>query len=73
MHMELTQQAQTALINVGTNRQGATIPTTTPIEAQGELWVAGLIGRGNPGGLTRKGTIVRQRLVDTRLEEAFGA
>lgn len=69
--MELTEQAQTALINAGTNRQGATIPTTTPIEARRELVAAGLVGACN--GLTRRGTIARQRLMDIRLEEAFGA
>lgn len=68
---ELSEAARTALMDVGTNRQGATIPTTTAVAVRRELGDAGLIGR--TCGLTRKGTIVRERLMDAALEEAFGA
>lgn len=69
--MEITAAAAGALVDAGTNRQGATIPTTTPIEARRELVAAGLIGP--TAGLTRKGTIVRERIMEEMLEKAFGA
>lgn len=66
---KLTAEARTALINVGTNRQGAKV-TGTDVATELELNMAGLIGEG--AGLTRTGTIVRQRLMDLALESAFG-
>ena len=66
----LSPQARTALLSVGTNRQGAT-PRQRDAgpEVMWELEAAGLIGPG--GGLTRKGSIVRQREVTRSLEDAF--
>lgn len=67
--MEITTAAAEALINCGTNRQG------TPVQANGwvtdELRAAGLVGPN--AGLTRKGTVYRERLVDETLDKAFGA
>lgn len=67
---KLTAEARIALVNVGTNRQGATIAHNTPAATVAELRSAGLIGFEM--GLTRLGAIVRQRLMDLALETAFG-
>lgn len=64
----MTASARTALINVGTLRQGATA-TGSP-EALAELAKLGLIGPG--GGLTRRGTIKRQILMEDELNELLG-
>lgn len=69
--MEITGAAATALADCGTNRQGTPIPASTATEVRRELERAGLIGPN--AGLTRRGTIVRQRLMDEMLEKAFGA
>lgn len=69
MMVQLTKAAREALIAVGTRRQGATINTVTPGPVADELRNAGLIGPGN--GLTRRGTIVRERLLDAALDAAF--
>lgn len=69
MTNNLTPEALTALANVGTNRQGAEIHPYTATEVRRELQVAGLIGPF--GGLTRKGSIVRQRHMDALLDAAF--
>jgi hypothetical protein len=68
---KLTAEARTALINVGTNRQGARVlqPGVSPATFV-ELVEWGLIGPND--GLTRAGAIVRQRLMDLALESAFG-
>lgn len=66
----MSEVARTALVNVGTNRQGATPPPATPTEALHELAKLGILGRGN--GLTRRGTIKRQQLMDDLLADAFG-
>lgn len=67
----MSPAARAALINVGTNRQGATIPMdTTPFEAANELRIMGLIGPG--GGLTRKGSGKRQLVMDDVMNEMFG-
>lgn len=57
---ELTEAAKSALISTGTSRQGAT-PThpMTPATRQ-ELERLELIGPG--GGLTRRGSIVRDQV-----------
>ena len=64
----LTEAAITALINVGTNRQGAIIPPNSLPSVLRELKVAGYI-KGY--GLTRTGTIARERIVNAALEAAF--
>lgn len=69
MNVNLTRDAENALIDVGTNRQGATINSTVDSVTVRELQDAGLIGDGY--GLTRRGTIVRQRLVDAVLDALF--
>lgn len=66
---KLSEAAQTALINVGTNRQGALVDSMTYSQILGELFGAGLIGSDN--GLTRKGTIARQAVLSARLDAAF--
>lgn len=65
----MSEKARTALINVGTNRQGATPPPTTDAATLHELATLKLIGRGN--GLTRRGTIKRQLLVEDLMEGMF--
>ena len=69
MTPELSAQAQAALIGVGTNRQGATISPRTVEVVVWELTAAGLIGRDR--GLTRRGTIVRERVMTAALDAAF--
>lgn len=66
MH-KLSAAATEALINAGTNRQGAVAQGTSV--ALNELWNAGLIGPGN--GLTRRGTIIREKVMTAALEAAF--
>lgn len=68
MTAKLSAGAERALINTGSNRQGATIPSTTTQEVAQELRRAGLVGLM---GLTRAGTIARERLVNRVLDEAF--
>jgi hypothetical protein len=63
----ISQAAKDALYGAGTNRQGTKVQGTPEVLA--ELDRAGLIGPG--GGLTRSGTIARQRVADAKLEEAF--
>jgi hypothetical protein len=65
----MSSAARTALINVGTNRQGAMIPALTPQAAIDELSRLGLIGRNL--GLTRKGTIKREQISLEELDSMF--
>lgn len=67
--MGLSRAAEKALIDVGTNRQGARINPRTPESALIELVNAGLIGPAY--GLTRTGTIRRSRLMDRLMDEMF--
>lgn len=69
MITSLSSAAIQALIDVGTNRQGATISARTANVVVKELRVAGLIGDGM--GLTRRGTIARERFVHTMLVTLF--
>lgn len=65
--------AKALLINAGTNRQGATVPlprTNEEIVGLNELRKLGYVGKGD--GLTRRGTIKRQILVEDTLNELFG-
>lgn len=57
---QISEAAKSALLSTGTNRQGAkpTHPMTADVKA--ELVTEGLIGTG--GGLTRRGTIAREKL-----------
>lgn len=68
----LSEAAQIALLSATCNRQGANVTESGRCTgaAASELRIRGLIGM--QGGLTRKGTIVRERLVNARLEAAFG-
>lgn len=65
----MSHAARTALISTGTNRQGATPAPMTPIDALHELSRLGLIGHNN--GLTRKGTIRREQIVNEAFDAAF--
>lgn len=69
MTMNLSEAAKTALINAGSNAQGTKVCANTR-EVVAELKDAGLIGI--QGGLTRKGTIAREKLVNAKLDEMFG-
>jgi hypothetical protein len=62
----MSTAARAALINVGTNRQGATPPPATPAAVLHELATLKLIGRGN--GLTRRGTIKRELIVNELMD-----
>ncbi len=67
---KLSKEAQAVLISAGTNRQGAKIFVAgVPMSALCELRDAGLIGKDS--GLTRKGSIVRERLVSATLDGLF--
>lgn len=65
----LSTGAIKALVAVGTCRQGAAVNSITDKVVVAELQAAGLIGVGL--GLTRRGTIVRQRLVQDALDFMF--
>lgn len=70
--MMLSEAAKTALINVGTNRQGAQADYfTNNVDALFELAEAGLISKSGYG-LTRRGGIERQRLLSAQLDSLFG-
>lgn len=64
----MSEAATEALINAGTNRQGALVRCDAA--TQWELQDAGLIGPEY--GLTRKGSIARERAVNEALDKAFG-
>jgi hypothetical protein len=66
--MNLSVAAAKELAAIGTNRQGAT-NRRIPAEVVEELQAAKLIGPGL--GLTRKGTIARQRIMDAVLDVMF--
>jgi hypothetical protein len=66
--MKLSTKALDALVNAGTNRQGAKV-TSRP-EVIEELRKAGQIAEGD--GLTRAGTITREREMSVRMDEMFG-
>lgn len=65
---KLSESAIRALIDVGTNRQGAIVPVNTLPAPLRELRAEGLI-KGY--GLTRKGTIARERIVAAAMEATF--
>lgn len=66
MTMNLSEAAKTALINAEHAGQGAKVAEGAFDELYAEGFVGGL------GGLTRKGTIAREKLVNAKLEEMFG-
>lgn len=66
---KLSADAVKTLLAVGTHRQGAKIWSRTPAATVTELQNLGLIGDGL--GLTRKGTIVYDRLLDTAMDLMF--
>lgn len=72
LHMtNLSANAITALIDLGTSRQGVTLPAVVRggEVTLAELAKAGLIGPER--GLTRRGGIIRDREVEKALESAF--
>jgi hypothetical protein len=66
--MQMSQAAKDALINAGTNRQGAQVGGVR--EVMCELVDLRMVGQH--GGLTRKGTIARERAVNEAHDKAFG-
>lgn len=65
--MTMSEQAKSALINTQSSKQGS-VPQGSR-EVFEELRSAGLVGI--QGGLTRKGTIERERIVNATLDELF--
>lgn len=65
----MSQAARDALIAIGTRRQGATPPPATRPEVLEELRDLGHLGKTN--GLTRKGSIKRELIMDELLDAAF--
>lgn len=65
----MSTAARTALMNIGTMRQGSTCGPAAPSAVISELKSLGFLGDG--GGLTRKGSIKRQRIADEQFEEMF--
>jgi hypothetical protein len=63
----LSERAKSALLAAKSNRQGEVTGAVGP--TMRELFDAGLIGED--GGLTRKGTIVREKLLSAALDAAF--
>lgn len=66
---KLSREALTALMNVGTSRQGSAVPVARGGELFNELKAAGMIRNG--GGLTRAGSIARERHANQLLDELF--
>lgn len=64
----MSEQAASALIGATSRKQGQKV--TADVGTEWELIDAGLIGKG--GGLTRKGTIERERAMRKLEDEAFG-
>lgn len=64
----MSEAAQSALVNAKSSKQGT--PTGAHGSARQELSDLGIIGKD--GGLTRKGSIVREALIEVRLDAAFG-
>lgn len=69
MTAEMTTALRTALINAGSSAIGATIPRSTPANVREHLMDLGLIG--SLGGLTRTGSIFRERYVTQDLDLLF--
>lgn len=65
----MSEAARTALINIGTRRQGATVAPNVDRDALAELEWLGYVGP--KGGLTRKGSIKRELLVEADLDALF--
>lgn len=65
---DLTPAARTALTNAGTSRQGTRVWVTDPATLK-ELKDLGLIGQG--WGLTRAGSIIRDRIQIEDLDRLF--
>lgn len=68
MLKNLTPAARSALLAAQSRRQGAKV-TADPVVVT-ELFDLGLVAKGD--GLTRKGTIAREKLQAQALEAAFG-
>lgn len=66
---KLSREALTALANVGTSRQGSVVPVARNSGVWRELEAAGMIRSG--GGLTRAGSITRERHVNQLLDTLF--
>lgn len=67
---QLSDMAKTALLDLGTDRQGTLPAPGTPPAAITELCAAGLMGEKT--GLTRAGSIARQRISEQMMEAMFG-
>jgi len=65
----MSAAARTALMDIGTMRQGSTCGPATPSAVVAELKSFGFLGEG--GGLTRRGSLERQRIEDEQFEEMF--
>ncbi len=65
----LSKEALSVLMSTGTNRQGAVPQTRITEEVREELEAAGMLGPG--GGLTRSGSIAREREADRLMDELF--
>lgn len=66
--MTLSTEAKAALINTNTSRQGTLVQGSDA--ALIELFAADYVGMAN--GLTRKGSIARDRIMSAQLEMMFG-
>lgn len=66
--MNLSEAAQSALLAARSSRQGERVPRLSPL-AVTELRCAGMVGDGD--GLTRAGSIERERIMTARLDAAF--
>jgi hypothetical protein len=66
---DISPEACAALLSAGTNRQGATCARMTPQEILDELQGMGYLGK--EWGLTRRGTIKRQLMVEDELDALF--
>lgn len=67
MTVKLSDAARAALMNAPCSRQGATIPASTHGPVVAELRNAGLVGAY--GGLTRAGTVERDRAVTALMDQ----
>lgn len=61
----MSEKALSALVNIGSRRRGTTVPASISHAVLAELSALGYIGP--KGGLTDKGSVARQKIMDELL------
>lgn len=65
----MSEKARAALIDIGTRCQGQTPPPITDAAIREELATLGYLGKRH--GLTRRGSIIRERILNAEMEARF--